>query len=857
MESENQWERHSKTGRFVKRRHCEVKVLTQETVDEASDSVPSNDAVKWCDGRRIIDLEILADGLGECSANNCKQVLDLRKVVGENRVGLASVLWVQCECGEINRVATGKCHKQNDKSGVVYDINTKCAEGMLHAGLSQTAVQRFLATLQIPPPARTTLKIREREVGPAFERVAEKTCQNALQVESILTENDSSEGPVDLTASYDMGWQRRSSGRAYNSRSGHGVLIGKESGKILAYGSRIVNCKQCEVDAAKGENKQHDCRVNWDGSSKAMEGDLAVELIEKLSKPEHRISTIIGDEDATTMNKVKTFVSHDVKKLSDKNHIKKSLGNSLYHLQKSHKILQPKVISYLQKCFVYALAQNEGDANGTRKAIENIVPHVFGVHRECGDWCKFKTNITHKYTALPYGKCLHGPELREALSHLFSNLAANSEKLCFNSSSNSNESFNNMVASKAPKYCHYSKSESLDFRISATVCQKNVGENYLKMVNEEMGLSPGKVSMEVSDQRDNQFLKRKERESSIESKRKRIQLKTKRSTSITQKEVREGTTYKSSVCLDSIDNIQLVPIPKSKSPPPIERVCTETFDKATCCIFDLETTSLYNNCDIVQISAVTVDGLHFFDKYILPDSDICAAASRVHGLTKKGNNLFFHGKLVPTINITDALTMFSEWLTGLNEEIILIGHNIKAFDIKHLLRNIRERNMGLSFHTIVGYVDTLPLVKTLFPHETSHSQLNIYRRVIGGEYNAHNSLADVHALAEVLRSLDIGKSILSEYSMNSTWANQYFHFLEEKKKNIESFQPLLEGSILSKGMIDKAAGSGLRYEHMMVVFRRDGDVGISSLLSEDFNGKPRVTKNKTIIASLTQYFHSL
>ena len=39
-------------------------------------------------------------------------------------------------------------------------------------------------------------------------------------------------GPVELPASYDMGWLRRSSGRAYNSRSGHGVLVGEVSGKI-------------------------------------------------------------------------------------------------------------------------------------------------------------------------------------------------------------------------------------------------------------------------------------------------------------------------------------------------------------------------------------------------------------------------------------------------------------------------------------------------------------------------------------------------------------------------------------------------------------------------------------------------
>ena len=48
---------------------------------------------------------------------------------------------------------------------------------------------------------------------------------------------------VDLKANYGMGWQRKGSGRACNSRSGRGVLIGTESKKILSYGTRISNCE--------------------------------------------------------------------------------------------------------------------------------------------------------------------------------------------------------------------------------------------------------------------------------------------------------------------------------------------------------------------------------------------------------------------------------------------------------------------------------------------------------------------------------------------------------------------------------------------------------------------------------------
>ena len=54
----------------------------------------------------------------------------------------------------------------------------------------------------------------------------------------------------------------KGSGRAYNSKSGHGVLIGTESENILSYGTQISNCNQCEVNKVKGRLKEHDRRMN-------------------------------------------------------------------------------------------------------------------------------------------------------------------------------------------------------------------------------------------------------------------------------------------------------------------------------------------------------------------------------------------------------------------------------------------------------------------------------------------------------------------------------------------------------------------------------------------------------------------
>ena len=222
--------------------------------------------------------------------------------------------------------------------------------------------------------------------------------------------------------------------------------------------------------------KKHDCRVNWGGSSKGMEQDLAVEMLNTVKDDNFAVTTLIGDDDTTTMANVRQNVSHTVEKWSDINHAKKSLGSRLYNLQKQHKALTTTVIKYLQKCFAYALCQNKGKAEETRMAIESIIPHAFGEHESCGTWCGFVTdpkNYNHK--SLPKGLDLQGEVLREDLTAIFSSFAKNAEKLAPCGSTLSNESFNNTVASKAPKARHYSGSEKSWFSCESSHMPKQCG----------------------------------------------------------------------------------------------------------------------------------------------------------------------------------------------------------------------------------------------------------------------------------------------------------------------------------------------------------------------------------------------
>ena len=53
---------------------------------------------------------------------------------------------------------------------------------------------------------------------------------------------------------------------------------------------------------------------------------------------------------------------------------------------------------------------------------------------------------------------------------------------------------------------------------------------------------------------------------------------------------------------------------------------------------------------------------------------------------------------------------------------------------------------------------------------------------------------------------------------------------------------------MSHQMAKKCAGSGLLFMHLQLAFQRDGVHELYDGLCEEINNKPRVTKNKVVIA---------
>ena len=97
---------------------------------------------------------------------------------------------------------------------------------------------------------------------------------------------------------------------------------------------------------------------------------------------------------------------------------------------------------------------------------------------------------------------LSGEEFRRDPEAIFSVFCKNAHKIAPGGSTNDNESFNNMVAAKAPKRCHFSATNNFASRVNSAVAQKKLGNSYLNEVIEKLGLSPGRECPCEAEKRD-------------------------------------------------------------------------------------------------------------------------------------------------------------------------------------------------------------------------------------------------------------------------------------------------------------------------------------------------------------------
>lgn len=133
--------------------------------------------------------------------------------------------------------------------------------------------------------------------------MADETCCEALLEEKSRCEStDCME-----TVSFNAGWQTHGSGRNYASQTGHGSMIGMNTGKMVSYSYRCKTCRFCDR-ANDGPAKQHDFRKSWDKSSKAMESDMAIEMLKDLKVRGLHVKKLVMDNYSTTISRAMLLI---------------------------------------------------------------------------------------------------------------------------------------------------------------------------------------------------------------------------------------------------------------------------------------------------------------------------------------------------------------------------------------------------------------------------------------------------------------------------------------------------------------------------------------------------------------------
>ena len=504
-----------------------------------------------------------------------KQSDEMKKIVcrgelcisNETQYGIATSIAFSCvpssdkrskevhDCGKVE-AETSKYHEKSvdgKQSGHAanwwFALNIKMVLAMQSIGKGGKAAGNILAFLDLPRSksfATRTFGAVESVIGKAQRDLSDRLIAEALKNEIIAQmKKDKFEISYDewialppderetilLTISFDMGWQKRSSGRRYDSLSGHAFAIGGLTKKVIACEVVCKHCQLCETRKAAGKEKDeaHECPANYVGSSKGMESWAAVKMIREgyVHQNGFTVGAVCMDDDSTTKSQLRHRWSDKINEgtmsenewprtasgskkqdkgkldlhmcvpeiLADPTHRKKVVVNALYALKdrtKSKPINErctDRDILKINTYWGFMVKQNATKPfDELVTASKAVVEHHFNNHEFCGQWCPVKRGSNGVRRTCYRCKETHG-KLYESITQTIAPYITEDrlKELHHSFSTQGNEAMNTSVASYAPKTATFSTTMSLHNRVKMASSINIVGHTkYWNLMYEEL-----------------------------------------------------------------------------------------------------------------------------------------------------------------------------------------------------------------------------------------------------------------------------------------------------------------------------------------------------------------------------------
>lgn len=276
-------------------------------------------------------------------------------------------------------------------------------------------------------------------------------------------------------------------------------------------------------------------------------------------------------------------------------------------------------------------------------------------------------------------------------------------------------------------------------------------------------------------------------------------------------------------------------------------------------IFDLETTGFGPNAEVIQIAAKYHN--REFNRYIFPSNDIPTVVSKITKLFIKEGQLILNNedeyRRIDTVSPRNACMSFISFLKNISHDIILVAHNGVKFDGPQIVKTMNAVGLLEEFGSIVkGFTDTLPIFKSSQELASRVIEKKSFRlSALAHDYlepdsakGAHDAVVDVRMLDNLLKRFAIKEIELINCAVSFSLVVNAERNRKEKKEKIDAMT-VIKGPI-SANMITKIVTAGLTLDQLEKTFNIHGEDGITMLLGEDIGGRPRVTKNKTVLRKL-------
>ncbi|CAG9820787.1 unnamed protein product [Phaedon cochleariae] len=255
-----------------------------------------------------------------------------------------------------------------------------------------------------------------------------------------------------------------------------GIIIGAETKKPLFLGIRNKFCSLCSYyEKHELPQKKHECALNFNGPSTAMEQDIIVEGFSK-SIEQHGVifKYMIGDGDSSVYARIVERVAYgrQVIKIECANHMTRCVSDKLHKISTNtvyplaaRKLLTSKGtegisrLGRLVKGVRTAVKTNLNQPNSLRQELRNAPYHIFGRHENCSSFCKRKESKEDDLTLQLDQKFFI--EIKKIIEPMI-NMA---DRLSYNQTTNQAERYMSLVAKcTGGKRVNFTKSSSYTAR---------------------------------------------------------------------------------------------------------------------------------------------------------------------------------------------------------------------------------------------------------------------------------------------------------------------------------------------------------------------------------------------------------